>query len=96
MIDKAETKYVVLIIYDIINDKQRLKIAKYLDKFCNRVQKSAFEGNLTKKQYNKLTEGLKKIVHKDDNIRIYRLYGDRDIEIYGNTDYQNYEDVIII
>ena len=49
-----ELKYRVLIIYDITDDKHRLKLSKYLSSFGSRVQKSAFEAKLNKKQYIKL------------------------------------------
>ena len=42
-----ERKYVVVIIYDISEDKQRLKMAKFLNSYGHRVQKSAFEACLT-------------------------------------------------
>ena len=47
-----ERKYVVVIIYDISEDKQRLKMAKFLNSYGHRVQKSAFEACLTEKQYD--------------------------------------------
>ena len=50
----SERKYIVLIIYDIISNKQRLKIAKLLSGYGNRVQKSAFEARLDKKRYARM------------------------------------------
>ena len=86
----------MLVIYDISNNKHRLKIAKYLNSFGQRVQESCFEARLNKKQYKKLIEGLKKLLKTDDNIRVYKIYGREEIETFGFKDYKELEDVIII
>lgn len=91
-----EVKYIVLVIYDISNNKHRLRIAKYLNSFGQRVQESCFEARLNKKQYKKLIEGLKKLLKTDDNIRVYKIYGREEIETFGFKDYKELEDVIII
>jgi CRISPR-associated endoribonuclease cas2 len=92
----SELRYTILIIYDIIDNGHRLKISKYLSSFGSRVQKSAFEARLNKKQYNKLIMGLEKLLHKEDNIRIYKLYGESEIKTYGDFDYEELEEVIIV
>lgn len=91
-----DVTYVVLIIYDISDNKHRLKISKYLETFGNRVQKSAFEARLNRRQYESLVDGLEARVLDDDNIRIYRLKGYEEIRLFGSTDYSKEEDVIII
>ena len=45
-------KEFILIIYDIVENKKRVKFAKLLSGYGIRVQKSAFEAMLTKQQYN--------------------------------------------
>ena len=47
-IRENDQKYVVLIIYDIVNNKQRVKMANLLSSYGTRVQKSAFEARLSK------------------------------------------------
>ena len=47
-------KEFILIIYDIVENKKRVKFAKLLSGYGIRVQKSAFEAMLTKQRYNKL------------------------------------------
>ncbi|MGO5160383.1 MULTISPECIES: CRISPR-associated endonuclease Cas2 [unclassified Bilifractor] len=91
-----EVKYIVLIIYDISDNKHRLKISKYLNSFGQRVQKSCFEARLNKNQYRRLIEGLKKKLKEDDNVRVYKILGQEEIETFGNKDYEELEDVIII
>ena len=49
-----ERKYVVLVIYDISSNKQRVKVAKYLNSYGIRVQKSAFEARLGRKKYQQM------------------------------------------
>ena len=78
-----ERKYVVVIIYDISEDKQRLKMAKFLNSYGHRVQKSAFEACLTEKQYDNFITKLEKRVNKDDNVRIYKLYSVNEVKAYG-------------
>lgn len=94
--DGDERKYIVLIIYDISDNKQRLKLAKFLSSYGNRVQKSAFEACLTQRQYANLISGIEQMIHEDDNIRIYRLNHYEEIKLFGEKDYTLYEDVIII
>lgn len=85
-------KYLVLIIYDISDDKHRLHIAKYLTRFANRVQKSAFEAFLTRVQYDKLIKGLKALILESDDIRIYRISGNGDVLTFGVAEYRSEED----
>ena len=42
-------KFIVLIIYDIVDNKIRLKMVKCLERYSVRVQKSAFEALLNRK-----------------------------------------------
>lgn len=91
-----EKKYIVLVIYDIVDNKRRLKVSKHLASYGNRVQKSAFEARLTGKKYKKLLEGLEKLMDPTDNVRIYKMTGYEEITVYGNKDYPHEEDVILI
>lgn len=93
---ETERKYTVLVIYDISDNKQRYRIAKYLSSYGFRVQKSCFEARLNKKQYQNLVAGLENRLHEEDNVRIYRLKGYEEIKIFGSRDYVMDDDVIII
>ena len=73
-----------LIIYDIVNDKKRTKVAKLFEGYGIRVQYSAFEFSLNKNQYRKLQQKLFDIVNTDDNIRIYQL--NNRSTMYGSSD----------
>ena len=57
-----DDKQFVLIIYDIVDNKKRIKFSKMLEGYGKRVQKSAFEAMLSSKSYNKLMEEIPKYV----------------------------------
>ncbi|WP_338088244.1 CRISPR-associated endonuclease Cas2 [Megamonas hypermegale] len=58
--------------YDIVDDKRRTKMVHCLESFGTRVQKSAFEGFLTKTQYDKMIHKCKNFIDpKTDSLRIY-------------------------
>lgn len=48
-----ERKFIVLMIYDIVDNKRRNKMVKCLEAYGVRVQKSAFEALLNRRQYEK-------------------------------------------
>ena len=89
-------KKLVLIIYDIIDNKRRNKMVKHLESFGNRVQKSAFEALLPHAKYHDMIEGIKKIIAIDDNVRIYRLNSSNEVLLLGAGDTTYEENVIII
>jgi len=71
-------------------------MAKLLSGYGSRVQKSAFEARLTKKQYARLLHDIKKMLKADDNVRIYKLHSYDEIRTFGDKKYEIIEDVIII
>lgn len=91
-----EKKYLVLIIYDIVDNKQRTKFSKELEKYGFRIQKSAFEAKLTKKQYNSLLSMIPQYTKDNANIRVYRLQGYGDVKSWGGNKEVYDEEVIII
>ena len=92
---REEIKYIVLIIYDITDDKHRRNLVKILSSFGLRVQKSAFEALLNKRQYNKLLSKIEKFYRDGDNKRIYKLQEYEEVRVYGVEDYSA-EEVIVI
>ncbi len=96
MENSNELKYRVLIIYDITEDKPRIKLSKLLSSYGVRVQKSAFEASLNKKQYEKLIFELDRYVGREDSIRVYKLYEDSEVITYGKADEAIFDDVIIV
>ncbi len=91
-----DSKVYVLVIYDIIDNKKRLKLVKYLNGFGFRVQKSCYEAKLSKKAYDKLMSGIGKYADEEDSIRIYKIIGNGQVTVYGRQQEIEDEDVIVI
>lgn len=89
-------KLFVLVIYDIIENKKRTKLAKMLNGFGFRIQKSAFEAMLSRPKYDKLIEKLRPFVSDSDSIRVYKIRGEGAITVMGRDDSVADEEVIII
>jgi CRISPR-associated protein Cas2 len=65
----------VVVVYDVSDDKRRAKIGNILKNYGSRVQKSVFECDLEPREFEKLRERLKKVVKEDDGMRYYSLCG---------------------
>lgn len=77
-------KFIVLMIYDIVDNKRRNKMVKCLEAYGVRVQKSAFEALLTRKQYDKmLRESSALIDEAVDSLRVYVLDDVIDVYTWG-------------
>ncbi|MBD2580131.1 CRISPR-associated endonuclease Cas2 [Oscillatoria sp. FACHB-1406] len=75
-----------LICYDITNDSRRTKVAKLLEAYGLRIQKSVFEVIADEQQYSKLAQKLSKLLDlKQDQLRFYPLSERcrRDVKILG-------------
>jgi CRISPR-associated protein Cas2 len=94
---QVDTKKVyALVIYDIIENKKRVKFAKVMEGYGNRVQKSAFEVSLSEKKFEKLLTVIPKFYGMDDTIRVYRITGKNLVYKWGKDSSTNQEDLIII
>lgn len=89
-------KVFVLIIYDIIENKKRMKLSKLLAGYGFRIQKSAFEATITKKKYQELLERLPAFAGTDDSIRVYKIVGRGQVVTFGKKSEEMLEDVIVI
>lgn len=91
-----EKKYIVLIIYDIVENKARNKMVKYLNQYGVRVQKSAFEAFIPKKQYERILREAPGLIDSEtDSLRIYILTNYMAVSSWGVGDTHT-EDVIIL
>jgi CRISPR-associated protein Cas2 len=62
--------------YDIRDDRRRLRVAKLLTNFGERVQYSVFEANLEPGEWERLRAGLESLVDpEEDSVRMYPLCG---------------------
>lgn len=95
--DELESdKEFVLIIYDIVDNRKRVKLAKLLSGYGKRVQKSAFEAMLTTQRYNKLIEEIPIYIDKtEDNVRIYKITGKGKVTSWGEVPEFDEEIVLI-
>lgn len=95
--DIRSDKVFALIIYDIVDNKKRVRFAKYLQGYGNRVQKSAFEAMLPKKKYDKLLCEIPAFITDEDSVRVYRIRGRGQVSVWGvKTDFDDEEDIILI
>lgn len=79
-----ERKFIVLMTYDIVDNKRRNKMVKCLEAYGVRVQKSAFEALLNRRQYEKmLRESSILIDEAVDSLRVYVLDDIIDVYTWG-------------
>jgi len=89
--------YLIIAIYDIVNDKRRLKLSKILLGYGERVQRSAFECHLTNRQYEGMIRKLLPLIdEKEDLLRVYKLTGNAMVKVWGQVRETENEDVIIL
>jgi len=89
----------VMISYDVVDDKKRLSLMKFLKDYGDRVQKSVFECNLDPKTYQQVKANAEKIINKrKDRVRYYRFCkgcADR-VEISGWGEVTDEEEFVLI
>lgn len=95
--DSSENdKVFVQVIYDIAENRKRVKLAKLLEGYGFRIQKSAFEAVITRKKYRKLLAELTLFGNAEDSIRIYKIIGKGQVTNIGAEKGNEQEDVILI
>jgi CRISPR-associated protein Cas2 len=75
-----------VLVYDVSDDRRRLKIAKRCESSADRVQRSVFEGYYSKAELVKVVDDIREIMEEvEDSLRIYRICGScrTKIMIYG-------------
>ncbi len=90
-------KIFLLIIYDIVDNKRRNKFFKEMKAFGFHVQKSAFEALVNDKLFHKLQRKIPKLIDSSvDSVRMYRMTGYGEVDLFGQNTKIEAEDVIII
>lgn len=90
-------KLYVLIIYDIVDNKKRLAFAKKLNGYGFRVQKSAFEAMITENLYRKLLAEIPHLIdNTSDTVRVYKIRGMGEVNLFGLSHRIEDEEVIIL
>ena len=88
--------YLVLVIYDISDNKRRYQMNKALEGFGVRVQRSAFECSLTNTLFNRLLKSIVKLINEDkDSLRVYKLPPGIDVKSWGTSVTQSDEDFLV-
>lgn len=89
--------YLILVIYDVVDNKKRYRIAKKLKGYGDWVQRSAFECHLTLRQYEKMIQDILPYFDFDqDLLRIYKLTGQTEIKVFGKIEMTEDDDLVII
>ncbi|SFJ66129.1 CRISPR-associated protein Cas2 [Thermoflavimicrobium dichotomicum] len=86
----------VIGVYDVHTDRVT-QIKKIFQKYLFRVQRSTFEGNLSKHQLEKLQHDLQQILHpKYDQVRLYITADENDLhtEVLGYKNEQDFDPFI--
>lgn len=76
----------IIVTYDIADDKRRYRVSKLLEGFGQRVLESVFECDLTQSQFSRMERRLTPLMKdKADGARVYTLCGDckAQTRIYG-------------
>ena len=92
----AGHKVFVLVIYDIVDNRKRNKLSKLLSGFGFRVQKSAFEAEISSAKYEKLLNVLKPFGTDEDSVRVYKIHGTGQVTTFGKTEEIKQEEIIVI
>jgi CRISPR-associated endonuclease Cas2 len=72
----------VVISYDICNNKRLIKVAKYLEKNGVRVQKSIFELDMSIRKANTVFNGIKELIEEEegDKCFMFNILNKEDIQ----------------
>lgn len=92
---KKADLYLVVIIYDISDDRRRARFGKELKAFGLRIQRSSFECHLSEAKYNKLLRMIDRFFKPEDQIRVYRLAGNTKVEVWGEKTAVDVEEKVI-
>jgi len=89
----------LLITYDISDDKLRTRFAKYLSKYGHRLQYSVFEIDNSQRFLNTLSYDLKNKFEKEfsetDSVLVIKLNPNCDIKRYGYAKNENNTLIIV-
>lgn len=89
-------KFIVLVIYDVVDNKTRQRLVKCLERYGVRVQKSAFEALLDKKQYDIMMRQASRIINQSiDSLRVYILDDIIDVYTWGIGERKEQDCVIL-
>lgn len=92
--EEYDGKHLILIVYDIIDNKSGTKFFKLLSAYMMPVQKSCFESYLTYKEFEKLKKKIKFYIdEEEDNVRCYKFTTHGKVYNFGK---EYIEEILII
>lgn len=87
----------ILVIYDIVDNKRHIKFAKKMNGYGFRVQKSAFEAMISESLYRQLIAEIPSLIDTSfDSVRVYKIRGSAEVNLFGVNEKVEDEEVIII
>ena len=90
-------KLYILVIYDIVDNRRRGAFAKKMNGYGFRVQKSAFEAMITENLYRKLLAEIPHLIdNTSDTVRVYKIRGNGEVNLFGLSRRIEDEEVIIL
>ena len=90
-------KLYILVIYDIVDNRRRVAFAKKMTGYGFRVQKSAFEAMITENLYRKLLAEIPHLIdNTSDTVRVYKIRGMGEVNLFGLSHRIEDEEVIIL
>lgn len=92
----TEDQVFALIIYDIVDNRRRNRLERFLRGYGFRVQKSTFEVILRKSKYVQLISKIGDYAASEDSIRVYKIMGKGKVLSFGKIIETPYEETIII
>jgi len=88
--------YLIVVIYDIANNRRRNRLARALLAYGRRVQKSAFECRLSDSQLRQMLLRISPLIHpREDSLRIYQIAGEPSVYCFGITEFTEEPDFFI-
>lgn len=88
----------VVVSYDIIDDKRRIKLAQKLENYGTRIQYSVFECLLDEVKFKEMITILVSLIEGEDSLRIYSLCKGclHSIKVFGTAEVTKDEEVYIV
>lgn len=89
----------LVVSYDVVDDRKRFRLARFLRGYLDRVQKSVFEGMIPDRLLETLRRGIGETVDREeDSVRIYKLCErcKASVEIIGTGVYIDREDKDVV
>ena len=70
----------VVIAYDITDEKRLRRMAKYLEEYGIRAQRSVFEADMNIKSAKNLLKGLEEFLGEEDKCFLFKIEDKKDIQ----------------